>query len=140
LYKLKMEFKSTHLILSAILILSVFVQQGLSIKCFQCNTEDDGAACPGETGGQFDKECAANATMCLKVEQEMNINKEDTTRSLYMCAVKASGEVNGDCLERTGTYRFKSWYCNCDSDSCNSATSAAVSVLLLSLAALFTRL
>lgn len=85
-------------------------------------------------------ECAANATMCLKVEQEMNINKEDTTRSLYMCAVKASGEVNGDCLERTGTYRFKSWYCNCDSDSCNSATSAAVSVLLLSLAALFTRL
>lgn len=135
-----MEFKSTHLIFSAILILSVFVQQGLSIKCFQCNTEDHGAACPGEKGGQYDMECAANATMCLKVEQEMNINKEDTTRSLYMCAVKASGEVNGDCLERTGTYRFKSWYCNCDSDSCNSATSAAVSMLLLSLAALFTRL
>ena len=44
---------------------------GLSIKCFQCNTQDNPTDCPGEVGGQFDKVCDnKNATMCLKIEQE----------------------------------------------------------------------
>jgi len=116
-------------------VLAVVVQEGLSIKCVQCNTENsEGKKCPADYPAT---DCGANYTFCRKIEQEINIDKEDTTRTIHQCgATPTKAEnMNGKCLERTGTYRFKSWYCECDnSDGCNSAATATLSVLLSSVA------
>jgi len=116
-------------------VLAVLVQEGLSISCIQCNTELSGTKkCPQDFEAT---ECPENATLCRKIEQEINIEKEDTTRSIHQCGVTKTREefMNGKCLERTGTYRFKSWYCECDNeDGCNSAGTATVSILLSSVA------
>jgi len=116
-------------------VLAVVVQEGLSIKCIQCNTETSGSLkCPQDFTAQ---DCHANQTFCRKIEQEINIEKEDTTRTIYQCGSTPTKKenMNGKCLERTGTYRFKTWYCECDNENgCNSAGTATVSIFLSSVA------
>jgi len=110
----------------------VAIHQGSSIKCYVCNDIDQKGSCP--KGLQL-TECNSTDKYCRKIEQEINIDDEDTTRTIYQCATELSTDApNGECLQRTGTYRFKSWYCECDTDGCNSAGTAAVSIVLSTVA------
>lgn len=122
-------------------VFAVAIEESLSIKCHQCNTEQakrDGKKCPEDYPAS---NCSStDHKLCRKIEQEINIDKEDTVRTIYQCAEKVSGseaDVNVKCLERTGTYRFKSWYCECNTDGCNSAGTATVSIFLSTVALIF---
>jgi len=114
----------------ALVAFALFIQQGFGLECYQCNTHVQKQEC--ETGSLAEKwklPCPGNETMCRKIEQEINIDGDDTVRITRECATTRSA-ANGECLERTGTYRFKSWYCECDEAGCNSATSTSVSVFV----------
>jgi len=121
-------------------VLAVMVQVLSAKKCYVCSTfkNEDECTNPDESMTEIVKDCAdvgmPNATYCRKVQQDINIDGEDTTRTLRHCAM-TSNRVNEDCLERTGTYRFKSWYCECSGDLCNTATSSQMSMVVMSLSA-----
>jgi len=120
-------------------VLSQF-QQGSALECYQCNTESNPKDCASENlADSWRMPCSNNETMCRKIEQEMNIDGEDTVRVTRECATSRSAPT-GDCLERTGTYRFKTWYCECDEDNCNGATAlSTVSMFFISSAYLLSK-
>jgi len=121
----------TYYTLALVALFAMF-QQGLSLKCYQCNTvqHDDGSCATGALDDKHLVECpSVNQTMCRKIEQEINIDGEDTTRITRECATSKSAAM-GECLERTGTYRFKSWYCECKDAGCNTASSTPVSLFV----------
>ncbi|KAK0050978.1 hypothetical protein Bpfe_019498 [Biomphalaria pfeifferi] len=91
-------------------LIFLLIKEGITLKCYSCSSEIANTSCltPGPTTPTV--ECSGNQTMCRKIEQQIYYNKEDNTRILRQCAT--SGEV-GECLERTGTFRYKSWYCQC---------------------------
>ncbi|KAH9494857.1 hypothetical protein Btru_015841 [Bulinus truncatus] len=107
-------------ILPLFCVIVLLIKEGIALKCYACSSEVSAEAClnPGPTTQTTD--CVGNQTMCRKIEQQIYYNGEDHTRVLRQCAT--SGEL-GECLERTGTYRYKSWYCQCKGDLCNSAVT-----------------
>lgn len=117
-------------------VLAVMVQDMSAIKCYSCSTHVDEDKCsnPDPSMTTMIQECAADEKYCRKVEQDINIDGEDTSRIYRSCA-KTSNAPNEDCLERTGTYRFKSWYCECDGELCNSASGSQTSMVVMSISA-----
>jgi len=116
-------------------VLAVMVQVLSAKKCYSCSTfrKPDECANPDPSMTEIVKECGTDE-YCRKVEQDINIDGEDTSRIFRDCA-KTSHRPNEDCLERTGTYRFKSWYCECTGELCNSATGSQVSMVVMSVSA-----
>lgn len=47
-------------------------------------------------------------------------------RIIRQCAIAVDSELG--CLIRTGTYKIKMEYCECDADGCNSAPNTHVSI------------
>ncbi|XP_059163957.1 uncharacterized protein LOC131946926 [Physella acuta] len=122
--------KLQQLVLSTLLVVVLMVGECASLKCYSCNSFNKTQSCitPGPTTPIV--ECEANQTMCRKIEQQIYYNGADQTRVFRQCATLGS---LGDCLERTGTYRYKSWYCHCKSETdevCNKADSLPLSVSL----------
>lgn len=101
--------------------------QGPLRRCYECSTFDPEENCDNPTNKSI-KTCAPGENLCRKVEQHITIDGSDHIRTFRQCAT--TGDL-GECSERTGTYGFKSWYCQCDKDLCNSATNSFVSISLL---------
>lgn len=113
---------------------TVDAKKGSRISCYKCNTyETDECHNPEKYPGKYEQVCAADEDMCRKIEQNINIDGKDETRVHRQCATKGS---LGDCLERTGTYKFKTWYCQCKGDFCNSASLTSLSTSLSAIAVL----
>ncbi|KAK7113657.1 UPAR/Ly6 domain-containing protein crok-like [Littorina saxatilis] len=112
-------------ILAAVLFLVVVIREGLALKCVQCNsfTKPECDSQPSE----FEDDCPFNATSCRKMEQEIYYDDDYQVRTIRQCALE-SGPLK--CIERTGTYRFKVYYCHCQGDNCNTASSLTLSVTL----------
>lgn len=122
-------------IVAAVLVLAVVIGEGLAFECVQCNSfvEKD---CDSNYDS-YKQKCSgrfANATACRKMEQEVYYDDDYQVRTIRQCAVEV-GPMK--CIERTGTYRFKVFYCHCDSENCNSAGILSFSLALTSLAAVF---
>ncbi|KAL8601462.1 hypothetical protein ACOMHN_000404 [Nucella lapillus] len=118
---------SYHMLLAAVLLLIVAVQEGLSLSCVQCNSFSR-ADCDTNPMA-YANECDQNATSCRKMEQEIYYEDDYQVRTIRQCAFE-SGPM--DCMERTGTYRIKIHYCHCMGDDCNSAGHLSISALLVS--------
>ncbi|XP_005092504.1 uncharacterized protein LOC101849907 [Aplysia californica] len=128
-----MNIKISQAALATAFLLSVLIKEGLSINCYQCNSYEDKRCNNPEGIAEFQVTCSSNETMCRKIEQEINIGGDDVTRTHRQCATR--GSPGEDCLERTGTYRFKSWYCECNNkDYCNSASTMSQSLVLSAMA------
>ncbi|XP_076459252.1 UPAR/Ly6 domain-containing protein crok-like [Babylonia areolata] len=122
---------SCHLLVAAVLLLVVAVREGLSLKCVECNSfvKTDCDSNPLS----HTVECPKNTTSCRKMEQEIYYDDDYHVRTIRQCAIE-SGPMK--CIERTGTYRIKIFYCHCDRDNCNSAGHLSISVLLASVCGL----
>lgn len=112
-----------------VVVFSILVREGLSLQCYECDDfQDEGCGNPGKMGALYVKNCTEQQNYCRKIEQEITIKDKDVTKILRQCATRGSP---GECLERTGTYQFKTWYCECKGDLCNGASSLSLSVLFL---------
>eukprot|EP00745_Piridium_sociabile_P004968 TRINITY_DN130050_c0_g1_i1.p2 TRINITY_DN130050_c0_g1~~TRINITY_DN130050_c0_g1_i1.p2 ORF type:complete len:133 (+),score=29.11 TRINITY_DN130050_c0_g1_i1:186-584(+) len=127
-----------HLVATAALLLVVFVGTGFALECIECNSFVESEC---ETNpDQFKRMCNESATSCRKMEQEIYYDDDYQVRTIRQCAFE-TGPL--ECIERTGTYRFKVFYCHCKGDNCNGAGSLSVSLVLAvlsSAAALFFKL
>jgi hypothetical protein len=118
-------------ILACLLLLALSIKEGLSLetglplKCFECNSYDHPNCATLE--GLKPVPCNSTQTLCRKVEQHINYNKQDHVRIFRQCATLGTA---GTCDSRIGTYRFKSWYCHCDHDECNGSCSLLVTITL----------
>ena len=84
----------------------------------------------------FDAEALKEHQLCC-VLFTVYYDGDYRVNTVRQCAVE-SGALG--CVERTGTYRFKSLYCHCSDDYCNGAMAVSVSLAMVSLVAVFTRL
>ncbi|XP_055709086.1 uncharacterized protein LOC129805291 isoform X2 [Phlebotomus papatasi] len=136
-----MPSKSSLLIICSSILLAVCVQQGLSIKCWECRSDED-----PKCGDPFDNstlsitDCAQSpqlehlpgvkATMCRKIRQKAH----GAWRYFRSCAYMGEPGIEGDerfCLMRTGTYNIFLEYCTCNSkDGCNTASVPSLKVSL----------
>ncbi|BFZ17564.1 hypothetical protein BsWGS_20603 [Bradybaena similaris] len=121
--------------LACSLLIALTMEQDLSsevsttpkpLSCYTCNSFEH-PDCDTITGEKYKTQCNANQTLCRKVEQHMYYNKDDHVRIFRQCATLGRP---GDCDSRTGTYRFKTWYCHCQGDLCNGSGSVMASVVL----------
>ncbi|GFR61297.1 hypothetical protein ElyMa_001842700 [Elysia marginata] len=99
------------------------------LQCYSCSSypgEPD--LCSNPTAETNVETCLKGETMCRKVEQHITYGGDDHVRTFRECA--KTGDL-GECSERTGTHGFKSWYCQCKGNKCNSASSSFVSFTLL---------
>ncbi|CAL1540512.1 unnamed protein product [Lymnaea stagnalis] len=119
--------KASQHILACLILIAIAIKEGLSLTCYSCNSEVQKELCLTPSAQTPVIDCVGNQTMCRKIEQQIYYNGEDHTRVLRQCATR--GNV-GDCLERTGTYRYKSWYCNCNGNNCNASERVALSFSL----------
>lgn len=136
---------------SAVLVtlLAVFVRQGETLLCWQCNSALDPRC--GEFN--FDShtldqvDCSQleihhlrdkEATYCRKIVQHI----EGKTRTVRGCGwIEDTRFEEGECFSRTGTKDIQVTYCHCKGDGCNPANTAVASmglaVMLLALTKLF---
>ncbi|CAG5134214.1 unnamed protein product [Candidula unifasciata] len=127
--------KTAQQILACMLFVALAIEEGWSNEvsptpepffCHSCNsfTNPD---CETITDDRYKVQCSANQTICRKVEQHMYYNKDDHVRVFRQCATRGTP---GGCDSRTGTYRFKTWYCHCQGSLCNGSNSLLASVML----------
>uniref|UniRef100_A0A0B7B609 Protein sleepless n=1 Tax=Arion vulgaris TaxID=1028688 RepID=A0A0B7B609_9EUPU len=128
--------KSYQQVLSSLFVLALTTVKGQNIEdggaldgrfqCYNCSSFEN-VNC--ETINELTPKanCTEEQTLCRKVEQHMYYNKEDHVRIFRQCATRGSA---GDCDSRTGTYRFKSWYCHCNGNLCNGSGTLLVSLTL----------
>uniref|UniRef100_A0A0B7B4R0 Protein sleepless n=1 Tax=Arion vulgaris TaxID=1028688 RepID=A0A0B7B4R0_9EUPU len=119
--------KTAQQVIACLFLLVLIIKEGLSLKCYSCNSfkDDD---CETIRATTPEVTCSANQTMCRKVEQHMYYNKEDHVRVFRQCATSGTP---GDCDTRTGTYRFKAWYCHCnDREHCNGSGNLIAPLML----------
>ncbi|KAL6444149.1 hypothetical protein ACFW04_001824 [Cataglyphis niger] len=125
-----------------VFLLICCVQEGLSIKCWDCRSDTD-----PKCGDPFDNktvpmtDCSLSLelehlpgvkpTMCRKIRQKVH----GEWRYFRSCAYMGEPGIAGDerfCLMRTGTYNIFMEYCTCNSkDGCNSAPYQYGNCLLL---------
>uniref|UniRef100_A0A1L8DNU2 Putative conserved secreted protein n=2 Tax=Nyssomyia neivai TaxID=330878 RepID=A0A1L8DNU2_9DIPT len=137
-----MHSRSVFLISCVTILFAICIQQGLSIKCWECRSDED-----PKCGDPFDNstlsitDCAQSlplehlpgvrATMCRKIRQKA----QGKWRYFRSCAYMGEPGIEGDerfCLMRTGTYNIFLEYCTCNSkDGCNTASLPRVGSTLL---------
>ncbi|PVD39380.1 hypothetical protein C0Q70_02010 [Pomacea canaliculata] len=123
----------SYQIIAFVLLVAVAVRKGLALECVQCNsfsTKD----CDSNIE-KYKLPCTekfANATSCRKMEQEVYYDGDYHTRTIRQCALT---DAPARCIERTGTYRVKIFYCHCKEDNCNGAGAVSISLGLSALAA-----
>ncbi|KAK7492840.1 hypothetical protein BaRGS_00015978 [Batillaria attramentaria] len=123
-------------IIAAVFFLAVAIKEGLAIHCVDCNSFQK-KACDSDPSS-FLIDCDKhedprfhNATACRKMEQEIYYDDDYQVRTIRQCAVEV-GPMK--CIERTGTYRFKVFYCHCNNeDGCNGAGALSFSLVIASL-------
>ncbi|XP_046405386.1 uncharacterized protein LOC124170604 [Ischnura elegans] len=127
-----MNMSGMNFTLLSLALLLLFVENGMSIKCWACRSDSDPKCadpfdnstvpitdCTQEPGLPHLK--GIRPTMCRKIRQKVN----GEWRYFRSCAYLGEPGIGGDerfCLMRTGTYNIFMEYCTCDSkDGCNSA-------------------
>ncbi|XP_058792036.1 uncharacterized protein LOC131664735 [Phymastichus coffea] len=135
------NYQIIFLPLVIIVLLTVFVEKGFSIKCWVCRSDSD-----PKCSDPFDNttipitDCSkerelehlpgVRPTMCRKVRQKVN----GVWRFFRSCAYLGEPGIQGDerfCLMRTGTYNIFMEYCTCNSkDGCNSASGIQLNKFL----------
>lgn len=135
-------------VLLTILFCLCCIQQGLSIKCWSCRSDEDPkCADPFDNStvpitdckqeGDLDHLPGVRPTMCRKIRQKVY----GIWRYFRSCAYMGEPGIGGDerfCLMRTGTHNIFIEYCTCNSkDGCNSASvnTGHLFVSMLALAA-----
>ncbi|KAA0186836.1 Cadmium metallothionein (MT-Cd) (Cd-MT) [Fasciolopsis buskii] len=117
---------------------------GPNLKCYQCNSLTQ-----PRCADHFDNRTmiltpcpddGKNYSRCMKAIQEMYIDGLWVRRYYRDCAV--TGEIGLEdgrwCLDRSGVYRVKVRYCNCNNkNGCNLSNSVTVSSSLLLIMQLF---
>lgn len=103
-----------------------------AVQCYQCNsfkneTCDDPFM--AEEQKDFLKDCAADETHCMKIDQ----NVGGKYRTIRQCG-KAKSEM--ECAAKVGSKTVKMNYCACKDDSCNAATSLRVGFVLQGIASI----
>lgn len=135
------------LAVGAIIIFGFAVPRGLSIKCYQCNSEyDPRCGDPFDSFSIGEVDCNMkpkhehlenlNATLCRKIVQKVY----GKLRYIRTCGYvgDVSPEDGKLCVQRSGTYEVNVQYCACKGDLCNGASSRQISELLLLLVTLVT--
>jgi len=117
-----------HLFAAAVFFV-VVIREGFGLECVECNSfaKPECDKQPMSYKVECPEKHGKNATSCRKMEQEIYYNDDYQVRTIRQCAYE-SGPMK--CIERTGTYRFKVFYCHCEGDNCNSANSFSVSIVL----------
>ncbi|XP_076449998.1 UPAR/Ly6 domain-containing protein crok-like [Babylonia areolata] len=119
---------SFHFIVAVAFLLVVLAGEGFALECVECNSFVK-PECDSNPAA-FSVRCNDSATSCRKMEQEIYYDDDYQVRTIRQCAYE-SGPL--ECIERTGTYRFKVFYCHCDKDDCNGAGSLSISLTLAAL-------
>lgn len=128
-----MAYETSFRILFAALFVLCCIQQGLTIKCWVCRSDQDPkCADPFDNRTVPITDCkqepelehleGVRPTMCRKIRQKVN----GVWRYFRSCAYMGEPGIAGDerfCLMRTGTYNIFMEYCTCNSkDGCNTAS------------------
>lgn len=119
--------KYAHILATVFLVAVIFVESGLGIKCFECNSYHQ-----QNCGDKFDNtthnaiECKQQEMFCRKIVQEIEITKgEWQKRIIRQCAEDGDlGKDGKTCKDRIGTSGVKMKYCHCKGDGCNTASSS----------------
>ncbi|KAK6187854.1 hypothetical protein SNE40_005788 [Patella caerulea] len=122
----------------AVLLLVVYIESGLALKCYECNSFTD-QACKsiGEDTIVPLITCPTNSTGCRKVEQRLTYDGDEHIRFYRQCASSVEPKR---CIERSGTLGVKMFYCNCDGDGCNSGSTVTLSLALFATSFAFIQL
>ncbi|GFN81998.1 hypothetical protein PoB_000850400 [Plakobranchus ocellatus] len=81
-------------------------ESGSGLQCYHCSSFLKEHSCDNpNTKDTPIVNCSSGETMCRKIEQHIHYEGSDHIRTYRECA--KSGDL-GKCLERTGTYKFKS--------------------------------
>lgn len=110
--------KVYHQIISCLLLLALTIKEGLSLECYSCNSFIHKENCDKIMPDTPKVNCTVPEKICRKVEQHINYNDQDHIRVFRQCAERGTPNT---CESRTGTYRFKSWYCHCEGPLCNGS-------------------
>jgi len=116
-------------------LLFLFVQQGLSIKCWECRSDvDPKCADPFDNSTIGFNDCEqkripehlkdiGKPKMCRKIRQKVG----GVWKYFRTCAFLGEPGIEGDerfCLMRTGSFNIFMEYCTCNSkDGCNAGTN-----------------
>ncbi|KAK9885378.1 hypothetical protein WA026_010876 [Henosepilachna vigintioctopunctata] len=138
-------------ILSSMCLVSIFfslnfIQEGNSIKCWDCRSDiDPKCSDPFENKTFAITDCSTQSlshlpgqksTMCRKMRQKVN----GVWKYVRSCAFLGEPGIGKDerfCLMRTGTYNIFMEYCTCNTkDGCNTSSTMVTYPLLFSLLAL----
>ncbi|CAO1346800.1 unnamed protein product [Diamesa hyperborea] len=137
------------LLLIGLSLVLINIQEGLSIKCWECRSDSDPkCADPFDNSTLSITDCkesgglahlpGVKATMCRKIRQKVH----GEWRYFRSCAWMGEPGIEGDerfCLMRTGTYNIFMEYCTCNSkDGCNSAALSRPKLMLISFVLLLT--
>eukprot|EP00105_Crassostrea_gigas_P018824 XP_011437046.1 PREDICTED: uncharacterized protein LOC105335069 [Crassostrea gigas] len=128
-----MDVKYLQLSLLALVTLcfTFLFQKASAIECFECNSRDPDPniadKCKNSPASlmsmpQYYKNCSDASARCRKIQQE--VDKDE--RTIRQCATTLNNVVG--CFKRTGTYKIKMEYCECDADGCNSAPRISLSI------------
>ncbi|XP_018578082.1 uncharacterized protein LOC108916338 [Anoplophora glabripennis] len=137
-----MEMNLKFTCLTSVVIFFVLVQEGLSIKCWDCRSDvDPKCSDPFDNTTFAITDCSkatrletyplVQATMCRKMRQKVN----GVWKYIRSCAYLGEPGIKGDerfCLMRTGTYNIFMEYCTCNTkDGCNISSHLKSSNVLL---------
>ncbi|XP_078318975.1 UPAR/Ly6 domain-containing protein crok-like [Crassostrea virginica] len=130
-YKMDVKYIQLSVLAAITLCFTFLTQRASAIECFECSSKDPdpniAEKCKNSPGSltslpQYYKNCSDASKRCRKITQE--VDKDE--RIIRQCAIAVDSELG--CLKRTGTYKIKMEYCECDADGCNSAFNTHVSI------------
>lgn len=128
-----MELSSKSL-LYLLLIVAISVYTVESMQCYVCNSgiNYQGKNCETNFVG-FKEECGVdqNYTRCRKTIQTV----VDDVRTIRSCAT-AGTQTGSKCVDRTGTFKVRVKYCECDHENCNGSSGVIAPILLVVVLAL----
>ncbi|KAJ8915176.1 hypothetical protein NQ315_000429 [Exocentrus adspersus] len=130
-----------YVCLATSVLFFLLIQQGFSIKCWDCRSDaDPKCSDPFDNTTFAITDCSkvnpletyplARATMCRKIRQKIH----GVWKYIRGCAFLGEPGIQGDerfCLMRTGTYNIFMEYCTCNTkDGCNTSSHTKVSNML----------
>ncbi|KAJ8971319.1 hypothetical protein NQ314_000761 [Rhamnusium bicolor] len=139
---MKFNLKFTCVTLTSLVVFFILIQEGFSIKCWDCRSDADPkcsdpfdnttfAITDCQTLKPLDYLPNVKATMCRKMRQKVN----GVWKYIRSCAYLGEPGIQGDerfCLMRTGTYNIFMEYCTCNTkDGCNTSSSLRISKILI---------
>lgn len=125
-----------HFILASVLVVLLCVQNGVSLRCYECNSHNDTRCSMEELPDELIKDCPHREDkpfiLCRKIKQvidfEVNGLPPDT-RVIRSCGWDDSTYKNR-CYHRSG-FGGRQEVCACEKDECNGSVTVQSSFALL---------